>query len=590
MPSDTSPIAPTTVSPMREALTAAHPPRWLGALAALLVLAICIPPMLVGLGARDSTHTMENVAIVVSQETWTRAHRGDDYRWYLTYNDQRVRLAKPPMVTWLHMLAWVDLDPDSAVPDQLIERARLVAVAMGALVILATFWAGLTLADLRLALTSAMLAGTTLLLQRQARTASYDIHFTAWTALAIASGLWAMAPRQSVLSWARVALGWGVCGLALAAATYSKNPLTYIVSVVPLAIGIAMLPRRRLHNTIGLLAAVALSLLIVLPWYITVSKFSGDVESSLMTEFEVPARGSQPIYYYLGLFGLIAPWTIWLFAGLAHPFMDGRRTGMQRRLFTWLWFVTIFIIFSIPDAKQQRYILPIIPAAALLMGFVWRDHDALLRRREQPRGYDAVVLIHGLSLLLASIGLGVFLGWQRPLLDIFSSTEHTPLVLGEVTPAAALIVAAILSALAITAWRCHAGRRPMRCLVATVVWGAIYFAVLWWAYGDAPSGDHPIKPIARNERALIGDAPIRSLRVPEHAFILNEEFRIYFGRQIPWITPDELDEFADRTNERGLVLARQEPAYETAMQAAGYLPVREVRTDTDVMQTLWQRP
>ena len=43
----------------------------------VVTLLLCLPVILMDLGGRDSTHTMENVALVTSQETWQRVHEGE---------------------------------------------------------------------------------------------------------------------------------------------------------------------------------------------------------------------------------------------------------------------------------------------------------------------------------------------------------------------------------------------------------------------------------------------------------------------------------------------------------------------------------
>ncbi|MEP0762465.1 MAG: hypothetical protein HRF48_06970, partial [Chloroflexota bacterium] len=169
---------------------------WLIALSLALVLLACLPPMLVDLAKRDSTHTMENIALLSAQETWLRQQGyydlpADPNAWVMPTRNGSPRVTKPPMLVWLNLLAWWDLDPYTASVDLVTYRARLVAVGMALILIASTFWAGLTLADRRLAVLAALAAGSMWFLQRQGRTASYDIHLAAWSSLAMAAGLWA---------------------------------------------------------------------------------------------------------------------------------------------------------------------------------------------------------------------------------------------------------------------------------------------------------------------------------------------------------------------------------------------------------------
>ncbi len=570
--------------------------RWLPL---VFVLLLCLPPLLISLGSRDTTHTMENVALVVSQETWLRMHAQSDYDWYLSYNDTIPRIAKPPMVTWQQMLAWTGLDPETATADTLIYRARLMAVCMGLLTLIAIYWAGLTLDDVALAASAALAAGATVFFQRQARTASYDIHFVAFATLSIAAGLWAIGPKETALATSRIITGWAVSGVALAAAALSKNPLAYPVVLGPLVLAIAISPRRKIASVAGLLGAVAISLAAVVPWYVTIHNTVKNADDRLRVEFEAMRDSSQPFYYYLGIFALVAPWSVWMIAAVAHPFMDGKRIGFRTRLLPWLWLLVIFIMFSIHPTKQQRYILPIIPAVALLLAFVWRDHDSMLRKGRTPDGYSGWVNVHGISMLLVSLFYGPFLTLQNWLVqytakqDVAQQLEalHEPAV-GSVTWPAAIIITVVLTVLALMTWRIHRRGKPLAAFALTGIWGIVLMTVFWQCYSRAASGDHPVKPVAFELRQEVGDAPLRSLRISgvDRAFILNEEFRIYFGRLIPWVRLDELTDFARQTSGTGYVLARQTDEHNTALTTAGYVPLHEVVVDKRDTEMLWRTP
>ena len=61
---------------------------------------------------------MENVALATSQETWFRVHgvsgeKRDPAAWLLPSFNGRPRIVKPPLVTWLHLLAFSGLDPQT---------------------------------------------------------------------------------------------------------------------------------------------------------------------------------------------------------------------------------------------------------------------------------------------------------------------------------------------------------------------------------------------------------------------------------------------------------------------------------------------
>jgi 4-amino-4-deoxy-L-arabinose transferase-like glycosyltransferase len=112
-----------------------------------------------------------------------------------------------------------------------------------------------------------------------------------------------------------------------------------------------------------------------------------------------------PFYFYLlVLIALAAPWTMFLGAGF---FASRRwhwrgRTPLDRlRVFTFFWIAVPVVFFSFSESKLTAYILPALPAVALLAG---ERMTCFLNAR---RG-DLVLRLTGILL----IGLGVGGGWR----------------------------------------------------------------------------------------------------------------------------------------------------------------------------------
>jgi 4-amino-4-deoxy-L-arabinose transferase-like glycosyltransferase len=588
-------------------------------LALLLTLAACLPSLLIDLGGRDTTHTMENVTVVVAQESWLRWHDGDWSVWLVPSHDWKPRLKKPPMVTWMHFLAWADLDPAQAEPDLLLYRARLLAVAMGLIMLAAIFWMGMTLGDLRLAIIATLVAGSMFLFQRQARTSSYDIHFVAWATLSVAAALWAMNPRGGEVSRARLIVGWLIAGLAMAASTMSKNPLAVVIVALPVGGAVVLLPGRRKAAVLGLLAAVAITAVIVTPWYVYVAEKYSTAEEKLVREFTQPrGEDAQAFYYYVCILALLMPWTLWLISGLIHPFVKAARGRRRLLLVAWLWFVLILVLFSIPAAKQQRYILPIVPAAALLVARVWRDHDVMARRGERDHSAGGLIRAHWIMLLVASLLFGLFLTLQEPTIEAVADWHrrtaarlaeegHTsgPLwewvsgddyptepVVGPVPWPWAAVYTVVLVGLTVAGLRVHLRFKPMPAAVISAIWGLFLFSVIWHYYALAPSAVHPVRAPARELAHRVGDAPLRSLRVTDHdkyRQMLNEEFRFYYGRLIPHVWPENLDDYLAQPDEVVYVLSKDGSKYRRIMSEAGLTDEGPVQIDTDRFYRLWSR-
>jgi len=112
----------------------------------------------------------------------------------------------------------------------------------------------------------------------------------------------------------------------------------------------------------------------------------------------------EPFYFYGPvLIAYSLPWTIFL----AAAFISARRwkwrgeTSLDRlRVFALVWVIVPIVFFSLSGSKLTAYILPVLPAAALLIG------DRITQFLREQRG-DNVIRLTGLLL----IGLAIFGGW-----------------------------------------------------------------------------------------------------------------------------------------------------------------------------------
>lgn len=79
----------------------------------------------------------------------------------------------------------------------------------------------------------------------------------------------------------------------------------------------------------------------------------------------------QPVYYYLAVVTLLAlPWTVFLLHGLLRS-IKSRVAGPGKdwfQVFIFSWFLFPMLFFSFSGSKLPGYILPILPAAALIVG------------------------------------------------------------------------------------------------------------------------------------------------------------------------------------------------------------------------------
>src|SRR5205814_7181588 len=96
-----------------------------------------------------------------------------------------------------------------------------------------------------------------------------------------------------------------------------------------------------------------------------------------LRRFIDPVNHRGPVYLYAVLiFELLAPWCVLLPAALwqAHAGRD------RARHFALVMFWSILVFFTLSASRRSYYLLPILPAAALLLAPLLLDTPALLAR------------------------------------------------------------------------------------------------------------------------------------------------------------------------------------------------------------------
>lgn len=538
----------------------------------LLTLGVCATPLLIELHRPAVGGPLEHVALVSSRETWNTLGRGEtELADYLipTWND-RPRVNKPPMLVWLNLLAWSDIDAapagDAAAlsrqTDAMILRARLVGVAMALMALAGTYWAAYSIGGVTAAAMAAMAAGTTLLFIRQGRDANYDTHLMGWATLSIAAGLWAIRPLKPINWVGRRVAGWAIAGVALGAAVLTKGPIAMLYVGVPLAATLIVAPRRRLGNALGLLFTLLLGGLLATPWYLYVMQALPDAGDKFATEYKALRADGQPFYYYLTILILVFPWSVYLIGSLFQPFIRARGEHRRRVLLGWLWFVSLIALLSFHPTKQYRYLVPLLPAVGVLVGQLWAYHTALAREGLKDPGVNLLRIPHWLILIGGAIGFPLFLMFQpqfaqrinRHFADegqmILRPTELPGIPWwGAAALGAGLLTAAVLGAV----W--HWRWKPARAFAASVVWTVLLMSVVQYSYARSYHSRYDARADAQQLEAVTAGLPVYFFYDPAQDakdrkqagnFEPEEEFLFYFGRPITAARVDDLNMLASQ--------------------------------------------
>jgi 4-amino-4-deoxy-L-arabinose transferase-like glycosyltransferase len=265
--------------------------------------------------------------------------------------------------------------------------ARLPAAVSGLLTIAAVWCIG-TRAERRspgerprnLGFHSALAAATSLGIVVFSRAASFDIILTMTTTWALAFFMIYELEENTKFRWLFLVGFYVFVGLSLLA----KGLVGIVIPVS--VIGAYYLFRRRLPSPKifrSLFWGVPLALAVAATWYAPVIWRHGwpfidqfIIQHHFARYVTSKYHHTKPAYYFLLIFPLLClPWTAFLIGGLRKAdrerWLENARSnnGINKLLiFAVVWFVFPVIFFSFSNSKLPGYILPVIPAAALLVG------------------------------------------------------------------------------------------------------------------------------------------------------------------------------------------------------------------------------
>jgi 4-amino-4-deoxy-L-arabinose transferase-like glycosyltransferase len=352
--------------------------RLLGVGAALLVTALLAPVYLRGLGATDIVGDDEAREVGIIQDMVLAGH------WVLPRFNGTTFPDKPVLYHWLGAAA-------CAARGRCDERAVRLPSALAALAVIAL--AGVTatyLFDVATGITAALLLGLTPALFHWARLARPDVLLTLLVAGALLTfyAWW----RDETPSRGKAA----ALGLLLGLGILAKGPVAPTVAVIAIVAFLAL--RGQLRTLGGLLTphCLAPAAVIGASWYVAallgwgeafvhahvVRRYLGNVLGGDLALGVDPAHSlfHHLVFYPLHLLLMTLPWTPLLLGALYWTWRDpGRRRDPRLQLLQ-VWIGAVVVVFVPAALKLRHYLLPALPAAALLTAPFLAD---LLRRTEE---------------------------------------------------------------------------------------------------------------------------------------------------------------------------------------------------------------
>jgi 4-amino-4-deoxy-L-arabinose transferase-like glycosyltransferase len=283
---------------------------------------------------------------------------------------------KPALLYWLMLVSYKFFGVSEW-------SARLGPALSGLMTVVAIYWVGTRLdrekqdqQQLGVGFCSALVLSTSLGFIVFSKAASYDIVITMTTAWALCFFLLseletAIKRRRLLLAGYYVAIGFSLLAKGL------------VGFVVPLGVASAyFIVRGRAPSRIvltSLLWGIPLALVVAASWYGPMIWRHG---TPFLNEFIIQHHFARyvsntyhhpgPVYYYLVIIILLTlPWTAFAVEGLRRirtRLWRGDDAVSRFRVFALVWIALPLIFFSFSSSKLPGYILPVLPAMALMAG------------------------------------------------------------------------------------------------------------------------------------------------------------------------------------------------------------------------------
>jgi 4-amino-4-deoxy-L-arabinose transferase-like glycosyltransferase len=324
-------------------------------------------------------------------------HGGD---WVIPHLNGLAYIEKPPLQYWATALSlWVFGEGEFAA------RLYTASCALGTLavvwVLVARLW------NAAAAWRAAAVLSSMLLFVVMGDLLTLDMSLTFYMTLALAAFLLAQpaeelgAPRAVALRGRWMLIAWAAVGLGVLTKGLVAAAIPSAVLVCYSLLTRDFAPWRRLQIVWGL----PLFLVLTVPWHWLAARRLPDFLEFFfvhehLARYLTPSADREEVWWFFGAVFVLGsiPWTISALRVLSLTWRRRAPPGQfNAAIFLWLWVLFIGLFFSLSDSKLIPYLLPAMPAVAVLIGALPTDslrRDALITA--------AFTVIAGIALLAVS--------------------------------------------------------------------------------------------------------------------------------------------------------------------------------------------
>ena len=327
---------------------------------------------------------------------------------------------KPPLFFWLIGLSsylWQGFTSYSA---------RFPSALFGTLTVILTFLIGKTLYSSRTGFLSGLILATTYQFAYLATRANIDSTLAFFTTASLFCFiLWAQDGRGETQPHQRKGLILYGFYIGMAMATLTKGPVGFLLPLLISLVYLLIEKDWKKIKAMKLLPGLLIFIAIVLCWYLPALLKGGDeyLHATLFKHsIDRYSKGwshVRPIYYYFYNFPAdFLPWTFFLPSAIAYGFSKEALSKIKTFLFLFIWCLIIFLFFTLSKGKRGLYLLPLFPAASLMIGKLWDDFTSNVL---EPHRHSWIA-----SPLYALMGLIFLMGGIIPWIVYKKFTSYLP--------------------------------------------------------------------------------------------------------------------------------------------------------------------
>ena len=331
-----------------------------------------------------------------------------------TYNYQP-RFKKPPLATWIIAFSYQTLGV-----SEFAERLPIAIAAI--LTIWITYLLGKLIADKELGIISALVLSTMLKFMIYSRQYAGDIFLTLFISLTMLYFARAMLETERKKQNLYKLLAYLAMGLGM----LDKGIVAIVVPMTMVGLFILLVRRWQLIKLLFSPTGYLITVVVGASWYTMMYwKYGWDfIQVNIINEtvkrYVTDELGGRAIYYYVGVyFSETLPWSIFIIPAIIYwlkRWKEEKLNISQEKLksflpfLTIIWFIFIFIFFSLAIGKRAVYLVALYPPAAIIIAYYFRfnlfNYNKLLTN-----------LQIALSLLLSVVCLAssviIFLAYQK---------------------------------------------------------------------------------------------------------------------------------------------------------------------------------